>query len=218
MAKKKNRKRTQTGRRADPQSALPAAQAAPEVAEARRARQIREWEQRKKAKERGTMPVAVYAWAGGGIAVTAAVIVGIVLLLSGGSSDSTVAVVSSTPDPRLGGQAVAQTVEIDAGDAGQATGTYFALAGGSPGGPLTIEGKAGEVIEFKVKNVGSVAHNLVIAGTDGEYGTRDDWITDPGTIMPGETGILRVKLNAADSYPFHCEFHPDQQTGTLVLR
>jgi len=51
------------------------------------------------------------------------------------------------------------------------------------------------VVEIRMINVGSVAHNLRVSGVDKEYATRDDFLTDPGTIKEGEEGSVLVKID-----------------------
>jgi uncharacterized cupredoxin-like copper-binding protein len=132
--------------------------------------------------------------------------VGAVLLLSGGgSSDSSEPVV--TPDARVAGLPVDKTVELVADDDGQAANPRFV--------PTEVVGQAGEVIEFQVVNEGDVAHNLTVSGLDKEYATPDDF-TSP-TLEAGESGTLLVKIDEPGTYPFRCDFHPQQQVGTLIL-
>lgn len=209
MSKKRKRDKQRQRQAQAAQTDAPLDEAAAQAAAERRAQQKREWAERKKARERKPAPIGMYAWAGGGAAVLIAVVVGAVLLLSGGGSSEGGAVATATPDPRVAGLPIAQTVEIDAGDSGQATGTYF--------DPNTVSGRAGEVIEFVVKNVGSVAHNLRVSGEDHEYDTRDDFLTDPGTIQPGQEARVLVKIDTPGTYEFHCDFHPLTQIGNLII-
>src|SRR3972149_11987263 len=82
--------------------------------------------------------------------------------------------------------------------------------------PTTIEGKAGEVLEIDIRNVGTVAHNLRVSGSDKEYDTRDDFAS--AAVQAGKEVKLLLKIDDPGSYPFRCDFHPDQQRGTLILR
>jgi len=201
MAKKKKKvTRPVTG-----QKPAPASDDAGESQEERRARQVREWESRKKQKERVSASGSPLLWAAGGVGLLAAVVVGAVLLLSGGGSEGT----SATPvvDPRVAGLPVDQTVELIADDEGQSVNPRFE--------PNVVNGRAGEVIEFQVSNEGTVAHNLTVSGPDKEYGTPDDFTMN--SIDAGEKGTLRVKLNTPGTYPFRCDLHPLQQIGTLIL-
>lgn len=190
------------------QAAAPPEDAA--AAAARREEQRRIWAQRKRAAERKPIPVALYAWLGGGGIAVVGVIVVAVLLLGGGGGDSA-PVQTFVPDPRAEGP-VDQTEEVIADDNGQAVNPTFSKT--------TIVGKAGDVIEIRMPNVGSVAHNLHVAGEDNEYSddpAADDWITFPQTVQPGETGILRLKIDTPGTYEYRCDFHPIQQVGNLIL-
>jgi uncharacterized cupredoxin-like copper-binding protein len=53
-----------------------------------------------------------------------------------------------------------------------------------------------------------------ISGLDQQYDTADDFASL--TVQPGKTQRLLAKIDTPGSYPFRCDFHP-QQTGTLVL-
>lgn len=176
----------------------------------RRERQRREYEKRKRAKTRGGQPLAPYFWGGGFVAIVAVLALGGFLLLSGGSGgDGSPSAPTSTPDPRIAGLPIDETIEIQADDDGQETNPRYE--------PNAISGKAGDVIEILVTNVGSVAHNLSFPGADGEYDTRDDWMVDPFTLQPGDTGRVVVKFDEPASYPFRCSFHPLNHRGTLTL-
>ncbi len=215
MAKKKKRNRQQAS-----QTKAPAQEGralSPEEQAARRAQQKREWAEQKHGKERAAGDsIAPLVWAGSGIAaVVVAVIVGVVLIAGGGGSSSTPGP-SPTPDPRLGGAPPAETFNVSATDDGVAINPRFV--------PNVITAKAGEVFQINVKNDGSSAHNLVIAGLDDTYDTADDWVTrdpnntnNPAVIEPGDTGTVQVKIDVPGTYKFHCVLHPVQQTGTLIL-
>ena len=225
---KKDRKRRETTRRQKEQRQAKAAAAgedaqdgveeasdddAPEDAASsikQRAEQKREYEKRKREKARGSQPVAPYFWGGGIAAVIALAVVGGFLLLSGGGDDNgSTPAPTSTPDPRIAGLPIDQTINLQADDDGQNTNTRFV--------PNSLSGNAGDVIEILVTNVGSVAHNLNFPGLDGEYDTSDDWVVDPFTLQPGETSRVVVKFDDPATYPFRCSFHPLIHLGSLTL-
>ncbi len=226
---KKNRKRRETTRRQKEQRQAKAA-AASESAEdgveeaadddapqdeaatiRRRAEQKREYEKRKREKASGGQPLAPYFW-GGGIAATIAVAVlgGFLLLGGGGDDGGSNPTPAPTIDPRIANLPIDRTITVETEDEGQDAGTQRFI-------PSTITGQAGEVIEILVTNVGSVAHNLTFPGTDGEYDTRDDWLVDPFTLQPGDTGRLVVQFPDPGSYQFRCSFHPLIHLGSLTL-
>ena len=74
-----------------------------------------------------------------------------------------------------------------------------------------------------VKNTGTVSHNLRVSGPNKIYDLEttgkkgDDFEMPPNTILPGKTQRLVVKIDEPGSYPFHCDFHPQYQKGTLIL-
>ena len=175
----------------------------------RRTEQKREYEKSKRAKARGSQSPAPFLWGGGVVAVLAIAIFGGFLLLSGGGDDGGTPAPSATPDPRVTGLPIDRTITIETDDDGQNVLPRYV--------PNTISGQAGEVIEILVTNIGSVAHNLTFPGADGEYDTPDDWLPEPFTLQPGDTGRLVVQFDDPDSYPFRCAFHPLIHLGTLTL-
>lgn len=206
MPKKKRSNKQQSGGEAPAQqgSAL-----SPEEQTARREQQKREWAAQKRAQERTRRSAAPIVWAGVAVGSLVAMIALGFLLFAGGGGGSSGPTPTATRDPRLGTGSVAKTVTVDANDQGQATNPTFSVT--------TITGNAGDIIEIDVNNIGSVAHNLVVAGLDAEYGSLDDWITDPQTIQPGESGKVLVKFDEPGTYQFHCDFHPLQQKGNLII-
>ncbi len=225
---KKNRKRREVARRQKEQRRAKLAAAGEDAEEGveapadaapedeastirRRAEQKREYEKHKRAKARGGQPFTPYLWGGGIAAVIAVAVFGGFLFLGGGGDEggpSPTPIV--TPDPRIAGLPIDQTIAIEANDDGQNVNTRYV--------PNTISGQAGEVIEILVTNVGSVAHNLSFPGLDGEYDTADDWLVHPFTLQPGDTGRVVVKFDEPAPYPFRCSFHPLIHLGTLTLR
>lgn len=205
MARKKRPKQQSA---AQSQQGRSGAALSPEEQAARRDQQKRDWAAQKRAEERARRSAAPMVWAGVAVGSLAAMAVLGFVLFAGGGGDSA-PTPTATRDPRLGAGAVAKTVEVVADDEGQATNPTFSVT--------SITGNAGDIIQIDLKNNGSVAHNLALAGLDGEYGTPDDWITTPQTVQPGETGTVLVKFNDPGTYPYHCDFHPQQQRGNLIL-
>ena len=180
-----------------------------ETQAARRAQQKAEWAAQKKKDDRRPIPASTFAWIGGLAGIAVLTVAGVFLLVSGGSDSDGPAAPTATPDPRVAGLPIAKTVDVEADDDGQEVNPRFS--------PTSVTGNAGEVIEIRMINVGSVAHNLRVSGIDKEYDTRDDFLTDPGSIKGGEEGSVLVKIDEPGTYPFRCDFHPDQQIGNLVL-
>ncbi|MFQ5472154.1 MAG: cupredoxin domain-containing protein [Dehalococcoidia bacterium] len=163
---------------------------------------------RKKRKKKGGRPgLRINPWW-----IAAPVVVGVialigVLIATSGSSGVTAPKVETTPDPRVAGLTPVQTIPINAG--GGAADAFF--------DPRNISGPVGEPLEIVLTNIGSVSHNLTLAGVDGQYDTPDDWVTDPLLITPGETGSVIVKIDEPGTYSFRCVIHPTLQTGELTL-
>lgn len=216
MARKKRRRGAQGGQ---PRSEPAAAGAAPQAPEdeaakaARREQQKREWAARKRKEEHGGRSNAPFIWGGGIAAVLVIVIVGGIFLVGGGGGDDN-ATPKPTPteDPRIAGLPIDTTITIDMNDNGQNINPRYE--------PNMISANAGDVVEIIARNVGSVVHNMRIAGLNGEFEAgalrSDDWVTNPLSVQPGEEGRIVVKIDDPGSYAFKCDFHPTQ-TGTLVL-
>jgi plastocyanin len=206
--KKRSKQQQQKQRQGAPAQAGPAL--SPDEQAARREQQKLEWAARKRAQERAERPGFPIVWAGlGGTAIVGVVVLGLVFFMGGGGDGESTPTPVATRDPRVGNGPIAKTVEIDADDEGQAANPTFSVT--------TITGNAGDIIEVKMNNIGSVHHNVNFAGLDREYGTPDDWVTNPQSIAPGESGTVLVKFNDPGTYPYHCDFHPDQQKGVLIL-
>lgn len=184
----------------------PKGEYADEAPEQRRARQIKEWEARKKQKARRKSSGSPLLWLASGAGVLALAVIGLVILLQGGGSNDSSAA-TPVPDPRVAGLPVAQEVQIIADDQGQANNPTFDTT--------VVSGQAGDVIKFTLVNEGSVAHNLSVSGRDQEFGTLDDFTMD--SLNAGEQGTLLVKIDDPGTFPFRCDFHPFQQTGNLIL-
>ena len=147
-------------------------------------------------------------WMVGALALAGVAVVLTLVLTSGGSGENGAANITSTPDPRVGTATPAVTLSVETDDEGQQVNPRFV--------PNLIEGKAGEVLRIDIKNIGTVVHNLRVAGRDTEYDTRDDFAS--AAVQAGKEVKLLLKIGEPGSYPFRCDFHPEQQTGELVLR
>ncbi len=78
--------------------------------------------------------------------------------------------------------------------------------------------RVGEPVTIRVLNQDGDAHNLRIAGPDGEYQTEDDAVTAPEAIPPGEAGELTFAPQIAGEYTFRCDFFPGTMGGQIVVR
>lgn len=146
----------------------------------------------------------------GGAAIAGIIVLAVVLLGGGGGGEATP---SPTRDPRLGTATPVVTLTMEA--RGEENGSTFV--------PDTLTINAGEVVEIVVNNTAqNVSHNLRVSGEDGEYATddpknlRDDWVIP--IIEKGQTGKLELKMNKVGSFKFQCDFHPQTQKGTLIVK
>lgn len=164
-------------------------------------------QKRKKKKAGAGVRVSPWWFAGAGT-IVAVGIVAFLVATSGSSGVTAPPRPTAEPDPRVEGLPIAATLQLEAG--GSDVDAYF--------NPKRLNGPAGEAIEILIENVGSLSHNLTIAGADGQYDTSDDWVSDPVLITPGDEGRLVVKLDDPGTYAFRCSLHPQVQFGELVLQ
>jgi len=75
----------------------------------------------------------------------------------------------------------------------------------------------GESVLIRVTNSDLFAHNLRIAGLDGEFDTQDDAVTEPDTLGGGDAGELMFAPPVAGRYTFRCDFHPASMGGVIVV-
>lgn len=164
---------------------------------------------RRKHKKKSGTRIRVSPWWFAGAGTIAAVgIVVFMIATSGSSGSSGPPRATAEPDPRVAGLTPAETLQLEAG--GSDVDAYF--------NPTRLTAPAGEAVEIIVENTGSLSHNLTLSGLDAEYGTSDDWESDPVLIAPGDEGRLVFKIDQAGTYPFRCSLHPQVQFGELVLQ
>ncbi|MBI2913559.1 MAG: cupredoxin domain-containing protein [Chloroflexi bacterium] len=96
-----------------------------------------------------------------------------------------------------------RTVELEV--SGDEAATAFA--------PASIEVDAGETVKLLVTNVAAVSHGVRVAGTDAEYETTDDYVSNPDIIEPGLQGVVVVKFDTAGEIEFKDPTANDPQTG-----
>jgi plastocyanin len=81
---------------------------------------------------------------------------------------------------------------------------------------LTV--KAGEKFRINLTNDGpKFVHFLRITGPDGEFDTDDDLVSDTPAQKVGVPGELVGQIDEKGTYPFRCDFHPTEMTGTIVV-
>jgi plastocyanin/mono/diheme cytochrome c family protein len=77
--------------------------------------------------------------------------------------------------------------------------------------------KAGDSVTVQLTNSGTQAHNLRAAGADTELDSDDDVVSDPDLISGGGTGTLTTSFAEPGTYPYRCDFHPDQMKGEITV-
>ena len=77
----------------------------------------------------------------------------------------------------------------------------------------------GQRVTFRIANDGAAIHNKRIAGSDGEFNTDDDAVSDPEMVSPGEAAVLSwTAPGQPATIDFRCDFHPGEQTGTITVQ
>jgi plastocyanin len=77
-------------------------------------------------------------------------------------------------------------------------------------------------VSVPLTNNGAAIHNVHVATADGTYPAAfctvggETPCSDPARINGGGTGVLNFNLPAGD-YPFRCDYHPVEMTGTFTV-
>jgi len=77
---------------------------------------------------------------------------------------------------------------------------------------------AGDTVTINLSNVGTAIHNMRIASLDGEYMTDDDFVSDPDTIVGGESGVIEFSFDDPGAYLYQCDFHTNQMLGEITVQ
>ena len=83
--------------------------------------------------------------------------------------------------------------------------------------PNNLVAAVGQKVIINLHNGGQAIHNMRAAGTDNEYNSGDDAVSDPDAIPPGATATLEVTIDQAGTFNFRCDFHPVDMTGTITV-
>ena len=95
--------------------------------------------------------------------------------------------------------------------------TYDVEMGDNFFSPNTLVAAVGQKVIINLTNKGQAIHNMRQAGADGQYNSGDDAVSNPDVMPPGATATLEITIDQAGTFPFHCDFHPTQMTGTLTV-
>ena len=77
---------------------------------------------------------------------------------------------------------------------------------------------AGKKFRINLTNNGpEFVHSMTISGEDGVFDTDDDLTSTPGAQRVGIPGELVGQIDTPGSYPFRCDFHPTEMTGTVIV-
>jgi plastocyanin len=83
--------------------------------------------------------------------------------------------------------------------------------------PNNLRAPLGEPLTIQLTNEGSAVHNMRIAGPDGEWNTADDIVSDPEMVLGGDTAVVEWTPQTPGAYTFHCDFHPTEQGGQILI-
>ncbi|MEX1194281.1 MAG: cupredoxin domain-containing protein [Dehalococcoidia bacterium] len=81
--------------------------------------------------------------------------------------------------------------------------------------PAELTINAGDKVKLTLPNTGALAHNVRIAGPDGDFETEDDIVS--ADVPPGQTGEMFVQIDDPGTYDFRCDFHQQTHNGTLTV-
>jgi plastocyanin len=81
--------------------------------------------------------------------------------------------------------------------------------------PAEITLAAGKKFRLKLTNEGKFAHNIRIAGKDGEFETEDD--ISSVDVFPGTAEELIGQIDEPGEYEIRDDFHPGEMTGKIIL-
>ncbi len=81
--------------------------------------------------------------------------------------------------------------------------------------PATLTLAAGKKFRLKLQNDGKFAHNIRIAGKDGEFETADD--ISSVDVFPGTAEELIGQIDDPGEYAIRDDFHPGEMTGTITV-
>jgi plastocyanin len=84
--------------------------------------------------------------------------------------------------------------------------------------PLEFSVPAGKKFRINLTNDGpTFAHNMRIAGPDGEFDTEDDLVSTPSAQRVGVSGDLVGQIDQPGTYDVRCDFHPEIMVGTVTV-
>ncbi len=75
----------------------------------------------------------------------------------------------------------------------------------------------GQATTIEITNEGIAIHNMRVAGSDGEWSTDDDSVSDPDFVVGGEIAAVEFTPAIAGTYTFRCDFHPLEMGGVIVV-
>ena len=132
-----------------------------------------------------------------------------------------VAAFAATGDDDGGEPAVSETPagSPSAGPTGGGDGAIAITMGDNFFDPNAVTVDAGASVTFDLTNDGVAIHNMRIAGSDGQYNTGDDAVSDPQLVTGGGTATLAWQApGAAGEIIFQCDFHPTDMKGTITVQ
>lgn len=89
--------------------------------------------------------------------------------------------------------------------------------------PTDLTVAADTDVSIPLKNNGAAIHNVHVATADGTYPVAfctvggETPCSDPARMNGGTTGVLNLNLPAGE-YPFRCDYHPIEMTGTITAQ
>ncbi len=115
------------------------------------------------------------------------------------------------------------TETIEPTDNGSGDGELLIVMTDNKFDPTELTVPADTDVSIPVENHGAAIHNVHVATADGNYPAAfctaggETPCSDAARINGGGAGVLSFNLPAGD-YPFRCDFHPVEMTGTLKVQ
>ncbi|HEU4758959.1 MAG TPA: plastocyanin/azurin family copper-binding protein [Dehalococcoidia bacterium] len=81
----------------------------------------------------------------------------------------------------------------------------------------TLSVKVGQTVTVTLKNNGANGHNMRAAGDDNTFNSPDDAVSNPLLIVGGSQGALEFTFTKAGTYDYHCDFHPNDMKGQVIV-
>ena len=104
--------------------------------------------------------------------------------------------------------------------------TFTLLMNESRGNVFVLEGQynptlkveKGQKVTVNLDNDGSAIHNMRFSGNDNKYNTKDDAVSKPDIVAPGQKAVMTFTApSKPGEYVYQCDFHPTDMRGEFEV-